>query len=74
MYNILLEKVIQFRWLEAPTILSPFLLDELRMIQIVDQDSFWMKIILKSLLASNIVLVRTLLKSFLTNSCQSIRN
>ena len=60
MFNEFLEKVIQFGWSGAPTIFSPFLLDELGIEWIINHGGSWMKIISKSLLVSKIVLVKIL--------------
>lgn len=37
------EKLIHFGWLEAPTTLSPSLLEELEIVQVTDHGGSWMK-------------------------------
>ena len=54
------KKVIQFGWLGAPTIVLPFLLEELEIEWIIDYGGSWMKIMSKSLLISKKESVRTL--------------
>ena len=54
-----LEKNTQVGWLDTPISILPSLLVELGIWQIVGHDGSWVKMMLKSLLVSNKVLVRS---------------
>ena len=69
LFDAFLEKVNQLGWFSIPTKCSPSLLNKLRIEQIINYDSSWIKIISKSLYASRIVLVS---KLFLQTFCEKI--
>ena len=66
-FDILLGKVDQLGWFSTSTKYFPFSLNKLRIEQINDHNSSWIKIILKSLCVSKIVLVS---KLFLQMFCK----
>ena len=64
-----LEKTVQFRWLETSTGSFPLQLEELRMNQMIDQDSSWIKIISNKECVLSMMLMRKLfLQHFVTIS------